>query len=379
MLDDSRRRAADRLERTLNLEAPRAVVGFDGFLDTIAEVVDRRRSARADDYEPFRGIGALGARIGAAAGRSANLEIRAREVRAGGNGPILAGALASLGLRVTLIGALGREGSPGELDPVYAPLGERCERVVSIAPAARTDALEFDDGKIMLNWPANLDGLDWDTVVRAIPADELASSCVSAGLLATVNWTNLGAMGSIWRGLRDRVLTDPGKQVALFVDLSNPARRPDNDLRRALEELALFPAWVPVTLGLNLAECERLRALLGLGAGAVDPEAGALARAADELRAASGLGTIVVHTRGAAGASSDGEIAGVRTRIVERPLLSTGAGDHFNGGYLAGRTLGLGLDESLACGCDTATRFVRTGRCPTRAELVEELGSPMAG
>lgn len=375
MTDPIRLRAADRLSRTTD-QHPGAVVGFDGFIDTIAEVIDHRRSPAPADYEPFRSIAALGSRIAGAAGRSANLEIRAREVRAGGNGPILAGALDALGLRVTLIGALGREDSADRIDPVYRPLAERCERVVSIAPAARTDALEFDDGKIMFNWPANLDGLDWDAVVRAIPADELAGVCASAGLLATVNWTNLGAMGSIWRGLRGGVLTHPGRPIALFVDLSSPARRSDDELRGALGELASFPAWVPVTLGLNLAEGERLMAALALD-GAIEPTPDGMARAAETLHTATGLHAIVLHTRGAVGASSEGEIAGVRTRIVQHPLLSTGAGDHFNGGYLAARALGLGLAESLACGCDTATRFVRTGRCPTRAELIEELRAPL--
>jgi hypothetical protein len=376
MTDPIRLRASDLLSRATGRH-PGAVVGFDGFIDTIAEVVDRRASTAPAAYEPFRSIADFGARIAGAAGRSANLEIRAREVRAGGNGPILAGALDALGLRVTLIGALGTEGSTDRIDPVYRPLTERCARAVSIAPAARTDALEFDDGKVMFNWPASLDGLDWDAVLRAIPAGELAAACASAGLLATVNWTNLGAMGSIWRGLRERVLTDPGAPVALFVDLSNPARRSDDALRRALGELASFPAWAPVTLGLNLAEGERLMAALALP-GAIEPTPDGMARAAETLRSATGLHAIVLHTRGAVGAASDGELAAVRTRIVRRPLLSTGAGDHFNGGYLAARALGLGLEEGLACGCDTATRFVRTGRCPTRAELVEELRAPLS-
>jgi sugar/nucleoside kinase (ribokinase family) len=374
MSDEIRHRAADLLEQSTSRPPPRAVVGFDGFLDTIAHAVDRRRSMRPDDYEPVRTIAALGRRIGDAAGRSANLELRAREVRAGGNGPIMAGALASLGVEVTLIGALGREGAPADIDPAYRPLAERCVRVVSVASSARTDALEFEDGKIMLNWSANLDGLDWDAVVRAIPPAELAELCAGAALLATVNWTNLGGLPSIWRGLREQVLPRTGgRSLGLFVDLTDPAKRTDDELRRALDDLSLFPNHISVTLGLNIAEAERFRALLGLGASPIRRTPEGMAAAASEIRDATGLDEIVLHTRGAAGAATRAESVGLPTRLVERPAISTGAGDHFNGGYSAARALGLPLGESLACGCDTASAFVRTGRCPSRSELVNEL------
>ncbi|USN99632.1 MAG: hypothetical protein H6810_02935 [Phycisphaeraceae bacterium] len=378
MANDVRQSAADLLERTLGGVAPKAVVGFDGFLDTITSAVDRRRSMAPDDYEPMRAIGALGGRISGAAGRSANIELRAREVRGGGNGPLLAGALAALGVEVTLIGALGREGESESIDPAYGEVASLCARVVSIAPSARTDALEFDDGKIMFNWSANLDVVDWDLLSEKVPPETLREMCGAADLLATINWTNVGGLGSIWEGLCEHVLRPLRADAPrLFVDLSDPAKRGDDEIRAMLEQLRLFPAAVPVALGLNIAEAERLRAMLGIGDVLIKRAPGAMADAACGLREATALDVVVLHTRGAVAAADRSGGVSLETRIVEHPVLSTGAGDHFNGGYNAGRILGLPLAESLACGCDAASRFVRTGRRPTREELIAELGTPL--
>ena len=49
-----------------------AVIGFDGFVDTIIEVVDKRHSFA--DYTRIQTIAEFGARISRAAGLSTNIE-----------------------------------------------------------------------------------------------------------------------------------------------------------------------------------------------------------------------------------------------------------------------------------------------------------------
>ena len=71
------------------------LVGLDGFVDEIVSVVDKRHDF--ERFEPIRSIEALGRRIIAAAGQSSNLELVVRQVKLGGNGPILAGALVACG------------------------------------------------------------------------------------------------------------------------------------------------------------------------------------------------------------------------------------------------------------------------------------------
>ena len=75
----------------------RALVGLDGFVDEIIAVVDKR----FDDgrFEPIRTIAAFGAKIVAASGESSNYELVVTQRKLGGNGPIMANALARIGLR----------------------------------------------------------------------------------------------------------------------------------------------------------------------------------------------------------------------------------------------------------------------------------------
>ncbi len=90
-------------------------------------------------------IAKLADRLAAAAGKSTNIELVNQITKLGGNGPIMANALASFGLQVTYLGMLGYP----KLHPVFGPFAQRAE-VHSIAEPGHTDALEFEDGKIML-------------------------------------------------------------------------------------------------------------------------------------------------------------------------------------------------------------------------------------
>jgi hypothetical protein len=373
MSDDVRMRAAEAMRSSSR--TPRVLIGFDGFLDSITSAVGTRRSMTPDDYEPMRTIEALASRIaGAGGGRSVNIELRERELRAGGNGPLLASALCAQGAAVTLIGALG-EADAEPVHSAYEPLIDQCEKVVSIAASARTDALEFDDGKVMFNWSANLDPIDWGYLVERVGLDRLRVMCARVDTVATINWTNLGGLPSIWRGLRDEVLAALDEPPGVFVDLSDPAKRSDEAVRTIFEDLRSLNAVAPVTLGLNVSEANRLSSLaIGEAVPAEVSEDG-MADAASRLRGALGLSAVLVHTRGVVAGADGGGSASVRTRLVERPVLSTGAGDHFNGGYVAARIRGLGLAEALACGADTASFYVSRGAAPDAEDLAAYLVS----
>src|SRR6185436_15156890 len=121
----------------------RAFVGLDGFVDEIIHAVDKRESA--EKYQRLPTISALSERISGAAGKSTNIELVNQRTKLGGNGPIMANALARLGVKVTYLGALGYP----TLHPVFHEFAQRAQ-VHSIADPGHTDALEFEDGKLML-------------------------------------------------------------------------------------------------------------------------------------------------------------------------------------------------------------------------------------
>jgi sugar/nucleoside kinase (ribokinase family) len=363
--------AAEQLRASTHV--PRALVGFDGFIDTMADVVEQRFSSRPDHYRAIPTIAKLAERIASVAGVSTNLEVRTRSVAAGGNGPYMAGAMARLGCVVRCIGALGEP----QIDPVYADLASRCERVWSIAHAARTDALEFSDGKIMLNHPDAIDDVSWDRVIKRVGLQTLIETCQHSDVIATVNWTNLGGLPSIWKGLREQVFPRLSSSPVLFVDLADPGRRTDDDVSGLLDDLQNLQKAATVTLGLNLVECERLSRIAGLPAlkGSVSRpgEAEDFAQAAATLRESLGLSRVIVHNRVGCGAADADQLAWLLSRLIDRPVITTGAGDHFNGGFAMALARGLDLGSSLAVANATATIYVEEGSGPNANAVLREL------
>src|SRR3954453_22160847 len=82
-----------------------AFVGLDGFVDEIIHAVDTRKNAA--EYTRVNTITEFGERSKEAAGRSTNIEFVRQKKKLGGNGPIMANALATLGLKVIYVGSLG--------------------------------------------------------------------------------------------------------------------------------------------------------------------------------------------------------------------------------------------------------------------------------
>src|SRR5215207_8998576 len=144
-----------------------AFVGVDGFVDEIIHAVDKRESA--EKFERIRTIKQFGERISAAAGKSTNIELATQHTKLGGNGPIMANALASLGLKVTYLGALGYP----TLHPVFNEFSKRVE-THSIAEAGHTDAVEFEDAKLMLGKMTQLKDVTWANIKLRFGGEKFA-------------------------------------------------------------------------------------------------------------------------------------------------------------------------------------------------------------
>ncbi|MEL7473430.1 MAG: carbohydrate kinase family protein [Planctomycetota bacterium] len=363
-----------------------ALVGFDGFVDEIIHVVDRRRSMAPQDFERIATIPEFAARAGAAAGKSANIELVPIETRFGGNGPLMAGALGRLGQPVTYIGAVANDDASQELMPLFGPFAERCREVIPIAAPGHTDALEFDDGKLMFGKPAAVQAVTWDRIKEAVGLDVLRARLARARTLGIVNWTLCGGVESIWQGLIEEVLPeragDTDRPLAAFIDLSDPAKRTDTDIARALALLERLNELVPVTLGLNLSESERIGRVLGAGAFGDDAMSlGDRVRdAAERILQKSGLAAVVIHPRqGAGAATSRPDAAGATSAwfdgpFIQNPRLSTGAGDHFNAGFAFAQGAGLhdsvGLAGCLAVATGVSGAYVRDALSPDLRRLI---------
>src|SRR5919199_666690 len=114
------RQAAAGLRRFADQRTQHPVlIGFDGFVDSIITVVDKRYDAV--HFDPVETIEQFGKKVLAAAGQSSNYELVVKLEKLGGNGPIMANAMATLGLPVTYVGCLGYPA----LHPVFEGLASR--------------------------------------------------------------------------------------------------------------------------------------------------------------------------------------------------------------------------------------------------------------
>ncbi len=360
-LDICETTAAKLARGRMGLAATRAVVGFDGFVDEIIAVVDKRYADGR--FDPIATIAALATKIRAAAGESSNYELVVKQRKLGGNGPIMANALACLGLGVTYVGSLGYP----DLDPVFQEFATR-SRVLSVAAAGHTDALEFDDGKIMLGKYEMLHEVNWENLVARVGRAELEEIFGGASLVGMVNWTMLPRMSQIWERLLEEVFPAlPPRPRTLFLDLADPEKRTPADIVGALALASRLQAHADVILGLNLKEALQVAAVLGLPAHA-DP-VGGVAESAVAIRAALGLSCVVIHPRRVAAAATAHESALFPGPFVQHPAISTGAGDHFNAGFCLGRILGFNLAESLCAGVSASGYYVRSARSPSLTDL----------
>jgi len=346
----------------------RATVGLDGFVDEIIGVVDRRHDLQRFDAVPT--IAAFGQKILTAAGKSSNYELVVRQMKLGGNGPIMANALASIGLGVTYVGAVGFP----NVHPVFEDLATRAV-VIPIGEPGHTDALEFADGKLMLGkYTAQMDAINWETLMARLTGERLAGLMDASTLVAMVNWTMLPHMGEIWREMiAAGVPNRTGRRRTFFVDLADPEKRSPEDIRDAVGLLTRFQEQVDVVLGLNLKESERVMSVLGLPAARSGDEASlsAIEEAARALRAKANISCVVIHPRAGAAAATAQASAQFAGPFVKEPKISTGAGDHFNAGFCLGWVLGMGLEESLCTGTATSGYYVRTAESPSITQLAE--------
>jgi sugar/nucleoside kinase (ribokinase family) len=83
--------------------------------------------------------------------------------------------------------------------------------------------------------------------------------------------------------------------------------------------------------------------------------------------------TLVIHPVTYALTVSHGQIALVDGPYVEKPLITTGAGDHFNAGFCLGRCLGFDHGTSVLLGVTTSGFYVRNAQSPSIDDLVQML------
>jgi hypothetical protein len=327
----------------------KAFVGFDGFIDQMIRVVKSRESEQS--YTPYDTIKAFAKRLDEASGKSAGIEVVTQEIRFGGNGPLMANALAILGVKNTCIGALGFP----TLNPAYNNMHMDCKHI-SVCNPAYTYAYEFNDGKIMLADMAQLFELTWGNIKSRIGIDALVKEANDCTLIALANWSYMDYMHPIWQGFYDEVMPRlDNRERTIFFDLADPTKRSKEDIIKILKLMGNYSKYGKTILGLNLNEAIKIsRELTGI-------ETDNIIEMATTIREFSQLDVVVVHPLDRSAWVSSDYRTEVMGKVCEKPALTTGGGDNFNAGLCVGVLSGLSPEDCLKKAMETSYKYVSTG------------------
>ena len=297
-------------------------VGLDGFIDEILEAVDTR-TGRGNQYTRLEKISDFADRIQAAAnGKSTNIELYPKQKKIGGNGPILADTLANFDIHVDLVGALGED----HIDKTFNSLHKNINKISITAPG-RTSAVEFKDGKILLGITNSLDNITLENIQKYINISDF-SHC---NLLCFTNWTMVVNFDEIVKEFAK--ILPKNKQQIFFFDIADPQKRSVEDLQKLITLLREISKNFYVIFGLNFKEAQQIHRALGHDF----DENISLQNLCTKIFADINIDELFIHGTNEFVAQNSHEQQHITGEKISNPVTLTGAGDHFNAGYLLGK------------------------------------------
>ena len=342
-----------------------ATIGFDGFIDSIVKLVKTKDSnGNAADY--FSTMASWGNYILNKNAGNFSVELQQQTVKSGGNMPNMSSALSALGVSVNCIGAMGYP----VIDPLFSKLPAQC-KLHSFAPAGGCQAIEFDDGKIMLSSMEELNKVDWNILKERIPIATLIEIYNDASLIGMLNWGELSASTSFWNGLLKEVLPfcNNTHSKIFFVDLSDCSNRTAAETKEALQLLNNFSRYGKVILSLNHNESVFIHNVLFEPVNNYN-DAKVFA---EKLFNHITMDTLIIHNRNKAVAVRKNESAESNSFIIESPKLLTGAGDNFNAGFCFAQLMDCSMQDSLLMAHLTAAHYIKNGESANLDDIITAL------
>ena len=343
------------------LKCCRAWVGLDGFVDKIICPVQERFGI-GDRFVPYAKLSDFGEKIKQASGSNLNIELYTKAEKMGGNGPLLANALANLGISTTYVGALGLP-----IHPVFSDFVKQTQ-AISIGNFGESQALEFQDGKLILGHTQALDDITYERLTDCVTSTTLLKSYNDADLISFQNWTMTMHLTDILQKILSRIWEklDEHKQRICFFDLADPAKRSEEDVKTLLKLLPKFRSKAKIFLGVNRSEAFYVGKLLACPVAKNNSD---FRDFLQKLRKILAIDGIIMHCRDGAWASIGEETAFAPPQKAKQLTCLTGSGDHFNGGMLCGFLMHLSLEQCLTLGHITSVLYIETGRTPSLAEV----------
>ncbi len=342
----------------------RIVVGFDGFVDRIQKVVQKKVGQKNLYYSQ---IDHFARHIATLASRSGQIELSLQETKIGGNAPIMAQSIACLGLECCCIGTMGWP----QIVPVFKGLHQNIE-IKTLAPPAQTDAYEFDDGKLIFSECSTFTKLNWEYLKTVVGLQIIKEKIEQSNLFAAVDWVNLPWCNSLWKGILEEIVVPGGKTDRIyFFDIADPSRKSTSEIKEVLKIISDYHAYGCVVLGLNETEAREVHAALS------GNREFAFSQPLEEIGAFIfshiTVSTLMIHpVDHTLLFNKDGKYL-VSGRVVTKPKILTGGGDNLNAGFCLGQLLNLPPEQAILLGMATSGAYVQNGQSPSPDDLISYL------
>jgi hypothetical protein len=337
-------------------------VGFDGFIDTLQQAVQHYAGGNP---VYFNTISDFANHLNQMNGKSGQVELVTKQVKLGGNAPILANAFGRLEVKCNCMGSMGAP-DINSLFKSENPL----VNMTSIAEPGKSSAIEFANGKIILSDLSTFKQYDWDYIKQKINPSILKKVVEPCRVIALVDWANLPRATSLWQGFLDDVIRPVGKKDQFFLfDLCDPSKKSSQQIEEVLDLISDFSNYGSVTLGINENEANKIwLALNGFHQGKA--EIPNLRTVGYYIYRTLTIDTLLIHPtdrtlvfKNQKHLKKDSVIE-LKGYVVADPKLQTGAGDNLNAGYCLGLLAGLDIHHCMLLGMATSGAYVQNGRSP---------------
>ncbi len=341
----------------------KVVLGLDGYIDQVWQVVETRFST--SEYtliDKMKKFGELIVNRGN--GGMANELIKKRR-SFGGFTANTGRTLCNFQLDTVMLGMYGK----ASIDPVFNEFVEK-STLISVGDPVISNILEFSDGKIMLPNLHELLSLEWKDVVKALGHEKLKEIFEDADIVALGYWSSMPMFDEFITEINNKYFKEKCPK-RMFFDFANIKKRSVEAINDTFKLLGDLNDKIPMTLSLNEHEAALLFSYYGE---VVSENIEAVGATTCSIREKINLDEIVIHTQHYAVAASRTEGIGISIQdYCDNPVVTTGAGDTFNGGYIAACLGELNLNERLAA-ANASTRFyIMNGYPPSREQLIEEI------
>lgn len=345
------------ISQTKVLNTKTVLVGFDGFIDSLFKI---KRESHSEKLVYFDKIHSFGDYV-QQKNTSFCLDVEEVTTKIGGNAPIVANALGSLGLKTNLVAALGFP----EVNPYFKSMSENCQ-IYSVSEPGKASIYEFEDGKIMFSNCSVLNNLDWTLLKEVIGLATLIQLFKSSDLFCLLNWSEIKGMTSILKGILEDIFPAIALQnKTTFFDLSDFSNRDKKEVETVIELINEFAKHTKVVLSLNRNEAQTLHNIL------FETTENNFFEQGKEIYKKLSVAILVIHNAKETYVFENDLQVKSSPELIVNPMISTGAGDHFNAGFCYGLLTDLELKECLALANSVASYYIKTGISPNNNNLIK--------